>query len=256
MSVLSYFPLSVLFLHCGLSKYLRDFATTKLPRIPRIVCDEFLCTMEISCVCAEIAIIRLALGDRCFVTVLFVVNVWWSNSFGTSTANPVIPLMDVLYDGGDVVLAACRLLGQFAAVPFAIRFSKIVWFWGLLKEHSELYDEASCQTDIQIWFGLAAIVELLITFTDATVRTITTSYKPEVECLLNSGVTTFLVYFAFSLSGGYFNPILATALTYGCSGSSFREHLMVYWISAIMGAISSKEMCRRYRTNKSPEKQE
>lgn len=35
----------------------------------------------------------------------------------------------------------------------------------------------------------------------------------------------------------YFNPILATTVTYGCEGLSTMEHIFVYWIGPIIGQI-------------------
>lgn len=44
---------------------------------------------------------------------------------------------------------------------------------------------------------------------------------------------------AFNFSGGYFNPVLATALKWGCRGHSNLEHIIVYWIGACLGAMLS-----------------
>lgn len=44
---------------------------------------------------------------------------------------------------------------------------------------------------------------------------------------------------AFNYSGGYFNPVLATALKWGCSGHTNIEHIIVYWIGACAGAVLS-----------------
>lgn len=49
-----------------------------------------------------------------------------------------------------------------------------------------------------------------------------------------------MFYFtAFDYSGGYFNPVLATSLKYGCEGNTFAEHAIVYWIGACAGAVLS-----------------
>lgn len=44
---------------------------------------------------------------------------------------------------------------------------------------------------------------------------------------------------AFNYSGGYFNPVLATALKWGCTGHTNIEHIIVYWIGACAGAVLS-----------------
>lgn len=54
-------------------------------------------------------------------------------------------------------------------------------------------------------------------------------------CALNS----ISLFAAFNYSGGYFNPVLATALKWGCGGNSHIDHLIVYWLGACVGAILS-----------------
>ena len=44
---------------------------------------------------------------------------------------------------------------------------------------------------------------------------------------------------AFDYSGGYYNPVLATGLKWGCKGHTNVEHIIVYWIGASIGAIAS-----------------
>lgn len=50
---------------------------------------------------------------------------------------------------------------------------------------------------------------------------------------------SFCLFTAFNYSGGYFNPVLATALKWGCSGYSNIDHILVYWLGACVGAILS-----------------
>jgi len=40
-----------------------------------------------------------------------------------------------------------------------------------------------------------------------------------------------------NISGGYFNPVLATATQFGCFGSTPAEHFFVYWVAETVGAI-------------------
>lgn len=52
------------------------------------------------------------------------------------------------------------------------------------------------------------------------------------------------MFSAFNYSGGYFNPVLATALKWGCSGHTNWEHIIVYWIGACSGALLSVPLFR------------
>lgn len=63
------------------------------------------------------------------------------------------------------------------------------------------------------------------------------------SCSFSASRSTSLVFSfvfsAFNYSGGYFNPVLATALKWGCSGYTNIDHVIVYWIGACMGALLS-----------------
>lgn len=54
----------------------------------------------------------------------------------------------------------------------------------------------------------------------------------------------YVMFSAFNFSGGYFNPVLATALKWGCRGHTNLEHIIVYWIGACVGAILSVPLFR------------
>lgn len=56
----------------------------------------------------------------------------------------------------------------------------------------------------------------------------------------------FILISAFNYSGGYFNPVLATALKYGCEGNTTIEHFVVYWIGACLGSVAALTFYNRY----------
>ena len=76
---------------------------------------------------------------------------------------------------------------------------------------------------------------------------------PKYAAEIDSFVATSLVVAAFDLSGGYYNPVLATGLKMGCKGHTNIEFLIVYWIGASLGAIgwvleALRELFRTTRT--------
>jgi hypothetical protein len=44
------------------------------------------------------------------------------------------------------------------------------------------------------------------------------------------------------LTGMYFNPVLATIVTYGCAGAQPTEHMLVYWLGPILGLLAAKRI--------------
>ena len=49
----------------------------------------------------------------------------------------------------------------------------------------------------------------------------------------------FTVIAAIDVSGGMFNPMLATALLGGCKGHSHFQHILVYWIGGFSGTYAT-----------------
>ena len=42
---------------------------------------------------------------------------------------------------------------------------------------------------------------------------------------------------AMGLTGGMFNPLLASILISGCKGHALLDHILIYWIGSTLGAV-------------------
>lgn len=71
-----------------------------------------------------------------------------------------------------------------------------------------------------------------------------------VHCriILSSVITMTLVVISFHHTGGFFQPLLAFARTFGCIGVlrevSILDHIIVYWLGATIGAILAMYMAQ------------
>ena len=61
--------------------------------------------------------------------------------------------------------------------------------------------------------------------------------SPIISSSIIPGVVVLIVTMAMNISGGMFNPMLATVLVGGCNGHSTIEHILIYWIASTMGAV-------------------
>jgi hypothetical protein len=61
---------------------------------------------------------------------------------------------------------------------------------------------------------------------------------PRYGTAIDSFVATSMVILAFDTSGGYLNPVLATALKFGCRGHTPVEHFIVYWLGEIFYLVN------------------
>ena len=86
----------------------------------------------------------------------------------------------------------------------------------------------------------------LAEFSGTCFLTLVSSYLTDSPFLANhdpllfagifSAVITATVIAVLDISGGMFNPLLATILVGGCKGHAWYEHVLVYWVGAISGA--------------------
>jgi len=60
---------------------------------------------------------------------------------------------------------------------------------------------------------------------------------PKYSIVIISSIVTVAVHAALRISGGLFNPVLATALFGGCLGHTKMEHFFIYWVGSTLGAL-------------------
>lgn len=87
-----------------------------------------------------------------------------------------------------------------------------------------------------------AVVEAMITFVSRVVALESSYWPGTTAAAVNGAVTVALCIFAFNSSGGFFNPILASALTLNCAGNNLIEHFFVYWLASLTGGIVARAL--------------
>ena len=60
---------------------------------------------------------------------------------------------------------------------------------------------------------------------------------PKYSTIISAIVVCFAIHSALTVSGGMYNPMLATVLFGGCKGHEWTDHFLVYWIGATFGAL-------------------
>ena len=148
--------------------------------------------------------------------------------------------------------AGARILAQFVGAQVFFSWHSRVWDWGLTGVHvGRSYWMASgrCAAWLDVpnlvgfcWeFGgglLCGLAGILIF--DWELFT-TTSIHKRIAAL--TSITLLLVLAAFHKTGGFFQPLLAFARTFGCVGVlrpvNLIDHVLVYWVGASLGAIAS-----------------
>ena len=147
---------------------------------------------------------------------------------------------------------AARVLAQIAGGSVFFRWQGYVWDLGLTAAHvgrSYWMSYGICSA----WLSVPTWVGFLIECTGAMVTCLFGSLVFDFELMptinihkrlfVNAGVTMSLVLVAFYRTGGFLQPILAYARTFGCKGVlqevSKIDHLLVYWVGPTVGAVVS-----------------
>ena len=151
--------------------------------------------------------------------------------------------------------AAARILCQFLGGSVFFRLQGHMWDLGLADIHigrSYWMSYGLCTA----WLSEDTWIGFIYDFTGSLICGVSTSLNFDFELfpkvsihiriLTASSITTGLVLTAFHHTGGFFQPLLAFARTFGCVGVlrevTLLDHVIVYWIGASLGAVLSMYM--------------
>lgn len=225
-------------------------------KLIKLFIDELLSTCELCADCAELNVVYERHGSWAYGASLFLLSYLWIDSFGDAHTTPCYLFEDLMLVQGNRMLkqgdAYARFIGQSLAMPAAWRLASFYWKYQLLNEHQEYLMVDNCKSALTIStiegflieFGcclICRLIELLghklheNNWISQRLLSVSTSF---------SG--TLLVVLAFELSGGYFNPILASSLEYGCKGIEFYQHAVVFWLGPLLGHLFARALYRRY----------
>ncbi|KAJ8410796.1 hypothetical protein AAFF_G00187530 [Aldrovandia affinis] len=135
-----------------------------------------------------------------------------------------------------VARVACQIVGAVVAravVPY-------VWALGLSDLHlrHKLFG-FKCLSPINATLPRAAAVELACAFAVQTAVTHMYKVDEKYRAHVIAAVITALVYAGGRVTGAVFNPVLAYSTQFACSGHTFAEYSLVYWLAPVLGVTSS-----------------
>jgi hypothetical protein len=148
--------------------------------------------------------------------------------------------------------AAARILAQFIGARVFFSWQGRVWDWGLATVHrgrSYWMAYGRCTAWLDVSNQLGFLVELGGGLLCGVAGLLIFDWElcPKVSVhrriAASTSVTLILVLAAFHKTGGFFQPLLAFARTFGCVGAlrpvSLLDHVLVYWAGASLGAVLS-----------------
>jgi len=225
---------------CLLSQLARNKLSDRFPNgILGILTTEFVAMFELCATCYELGIVIEFHGIAVYFQVLFLLCLWRSFYWRNVTACPYSYVEEWLngkfHAASVLAITLAQLVGGSLVYNY---YTKSFWSFEFRDAHKGRFDSLQCKSDVQVLPLYAGLTETFAVFVCLiTVKAFTLVTNTLFCNIIISFVVSCLVCGALGISGGYMNPALASILQHGCSGSTFLEQFLVYWVGNTGGAV-------------------
>ncbi|XP_077398306.1 aquaporin-11-like isoform X2 [Festucalex cinctus] len=226
----------------------------------RAYAAEFASAFQLCCCAHELRLLgetgtlRGGGGGAAALALTYAAAVAHALTFRGATGNPVAALEHAYRGGTSGARALLGIAGQLSAAAAARPALQVLWGRGLSDMHARhALDKFRCASAIRAPLPEALCVELACAFAvqsaHAHARLLQEKYRVHVV----AAVITSVVCAGGSVTGAVFNPALALSTQFGCSGNSFAEYCLVYWLGPVMGMMASVLIFDRTSDQSSPQ---
>ncbi|NXY22079.1 AQ12B protein, partial [Atrichornis clamosus] len=235
------------FLVVGVCQALRWFSKRFLsPGAYGCLAREFAGSLQLCTSCLELRVLMEigpwggGFGLDLVLTLLFLLSAAHGASFDGASANPTVSLQEFLLLESSLVATVAKLLAQGAGTGTGWAVTRLYWSWELTQLHFiQNLIAPECSSSIHAPLPHAALVEGSCSFLFHLVLLKVRHSHPLYRVPALAVAVTFLTYTAGPFTGAFFNPALATATTFHCSGNSFWDYIQVYWLGPLAGMLAA-----------------
>ncbi|XP_018415853.1 PREDICTED: aquaporin-12-like [Nanorana parkeri] len=229
----------------ALSQLIRWITKKYLPvRIYRCTISELASSLQL-CACymelrmlLEIGMWGGGYGPDVVSTLLFLLFLAHGFTFDGASANPTVSVQEFLLREGPFIDTIVKLLSQYVGMEAARFLTKQYWMLELTDFHTiQVMMADDCSPSLQISAAQGVFVEALCAFCYHLVLFRFQNSRPVYRIPTVALTVTLLAYAGASYTAAYFNPILAYALTFDCSGKSLQENSIVYIGGSLVGMV-------------------
>ncbi|NXK92107.1 AQ12B protein, partial [Formicarius rufipectus] len=172
------------------------------------------------------------------LTLLFLLFAVHGASLDGASANPTVCIQEFLLLETNLAATAAKLLAQAVGTATGWAVTKLFWSWELTQFHFiQNLIASECSSSVHTSLPHAACVEGTCSFLFHLILLKARQSHPMWGVPALAATVTFLTYAAGPFTGGFFNPALATASTFHCSGNSFWDYVQVYWLGPLTGML-------------------
>ncbi|XP_023258366.1 aquaporin-11 [Seriola lalandi dorsalis] len=203
---------------------------------------ELVSTFQLCCCTHELRLLSEVGGidPRLALTLTYLASVVHGLTFSGAICNPSGALEHAYQARISSGCALRRIACQFAAAAASRTAVPVIWGVGLSRLHvRHKLLGYRCVSPIHAPLPKATAVELACAFAVQTAITHTRSVEEKYRVHAVAAVTATVVYAGGSMTGAVFNPALAFSTQFPCSGNSFLEYCLVYWLGPLLGMMSS-----------------
>jgi len=226
----------------------RQIVARNLPTTYQRYALEFCATLQ-GCLCVfENGAFRRFYGGTAYIMAASSVSFVNRSLKRGAYANPASLTEATLMKGLPVRTYAGLLVCELLAGMCAYRFSWLFWSMRMHATHDTRYSSNyACVTDLTVPIWLGVVWELCATLIDQFLESIFAQRSGARTARWCGGVLCAVItQIGLAHTGMYFNPILATTVTYGCAGLDTGEHLLIYWLGPIVGQIAGTRLYERF----------
>lgn len=265
-------PYAIILVNCIIFKLLRSLANKLVAyyksiqglkqeesgskiNLIKLFIDELISTCELCADCAELNVVYEKHGSLAYGGSLLLLTCLWMNTFGEAHTTPGYLAEEYFLIGGNGLLKRAdtyaRFIGQSLAMPLAWRLASVYWRYHLMDEHREMLITENCRSSLSTSTLNGFAIELVCCLICRLIELLGNrllerqAFGQRLISLSSSFVQSLLVVMALELSGGYFNPVLAASLEYGCKGITFYQHALVFWCGPLIGHVLARATFRR-----------
>jgi len=236
-------------LTCFLAEALRKLVSATVPNgLAKSALLEAIAGAELCGTGFELIIIADHYGWQTYAVYLFLLTIWFGQAWDRgvegedAAACPYLQFERIVEKTMSPLEVAIRTVGATIGGIAVFKYIQILWSLEVAethigRSHGHAFDK--CSADLQVSVLAGAAIEGVATLLCRLTSKYLGDLNPKYAAQIDSFIATSLVVAAFDLSGGYYNPVLATGLKSGCKGHTNVEFIIVYWIGASLGAIAS-----------------
>ncbi|NXJ12850.1 AQ12B protein, partial [Odontophorus gujanensis] len=234
------------FLVLGTCEALRRLSKRLLsPGLSVCLAAELACSLQLCSGCLELRMLLEigpwgGLGLDVVLTLLFLLFTVHAACANGAAANPTISLQEFLLLECGPVATVAKILAQCTGAGMGWALTKLYWSWELTQLHLiQNLIASECSSSIRTSPHLGALVEATCSFFFHLVLLRVRRSPAACRVPVLATTVTFLTYAAVPATGAFFNPALATASTFLCTGSSLRDYVQVYWLGPLTGMLAA-----------------